>query len=190
MELRLTFKKKEIADLFQESYDAWNKEWTTYFASKNLPKIILISITILTFALTFVHFDWIYYAFGLLLITFIYDFRIRRQKRTNNKEVKKWKEEVDSFLRKYDSIDDIKYIYDNDKIQYFEQSKLIVEIRSNNIVSMDTNDKWLYVYMKDSTQNIWIPRVIADQEELTLFEQTIERKLKTRTNKSHKAGEI
>lgn len=138
--------------MFQESYDAWDKEWTTYFKSKNLPKIILISITILTFALTLVHFDWIYYGLGLLLITFIYDFRIRRQKRTNNKEVKKWKEEIDSFLRKYDSIDDIKYIYDNEKIQYFEQSKLIVEILWDNIVSMDTNDKWLYVYMKDSAK--------------------------------------
>lgn len=177
MELRLTFKKKEIADLYQESYETWDKEWTTYFKSKNLPTTILFYITILTFGLTFVHFDWIYYGVIFLIITVIYDFRTRQQKRTNDKEIKKWKDQVDSFLKRYENIDDIKYIYDNEKIQYFEQGKLTVEILWDNLVSMDTNDKWIYVYMKDPRQNIWIPRVTTDNEELKLFEQTIEKRL-------------
>lgn len=83
-------------------------------------------------------------------------------------------------MRKYENIDDIKYIYDNEKIQYFEQGKQIDEILWNNITSMDTNDKWIYVYTKDPKQNIWIPRVTTDKEELELFERTIETRLQNR----------
>lgn len=177
MELRLTFKKKELADLYQESFQTWDNEWATYFKSRNLPTIILLCTTLLFFILTYIHFDWIYYGAGLLIITVIYDFKTRRQKRINDREIKKWKNEVDSFLRKYERIDDIKYIYDNEKIQYFEQGKQTAEIFLDNIISIDTNDKWLYVYLKDPKQNIWIPRVTADKEELELFEQTIKSRL-------------
>lgn len=177
MELRLTFKKKEIADLYQESYQTWDSESRTLSKSKKLTIIILISFTLLTFGLTYIHFDWIYYGVIFFVTTIIYDFRTRRQKRTTEKEVKKWWDEVDSFLRKYENIDNIKYTYDSDKIQYFEQGKLIVEILWDNIISMDTNDKWIYVYLKDPKQNIWIPRVTTDKEELKLFEQTIASRL-------------
>lgn len=180
MELRLTFKKREIADLYQESFETWDKEWTTYFKSRSLPTITLLCITILSFGLTFVHFDWIYYGAIFLIFTVIYYLRTRRQKRINDKELTKWKEAVDSFMRKYENIDDIKYIYDNEKIQYFEQGKQIDEILWNNITSMDTNDKWIYVYTKDPKQNIWIPRVTTDKEELELFERTIETRLQNR----------
>jgi hypothetical protein len=174
MELRLTFKKKEIADLYQESYQTWDNGWKAHFKSKNLTTIILLSLTILTFGLTFIHFDWIYYGAIFFIITVIYDFRTRRQKRTADKEIKKWQDEVASFLKQYENIDDIKYIYDSEKIQYFEQGKLKVEILWDNILSMDTNDKWIFVYLKDPKQNFWIPRVTTDNEELKLFEQTIE----------------
>ena len=180
MELRLTFKKKEIADLYQESYETWDKEWATYFKSKNLATIILFSITVLTLGLTFVHFDWIYYGAIFLIITVVYDFKTRRKKRTNEREIKKWKDGVNSFLKKYENIDSIKYIYDNEKIHYFEQDKLKVEILWDNIISMDTNDKWIYVHLKDPNQNIWIPRITTDKEELKLFEQTIESRLQNR----------
>ena len=59
------------------------------------------------------------------------------------------------------------------KSNILKQGKLTVEILWDNIVSMDTNDKWIYVYTKDSKQDFWILRVTADKEELKLFEQTI-----------------
>jgi hypothetical protein len=104
--------------------------------------------------------------------------RTRRQKSKADRETEKWKSDVDSFLNRYDGIDDIKYIYDHDKIQYFEQGKLVVEILWSNLIRMESYDQWISVYSKDSTQNMWIPRVIADEEELRLFEQTIDRNLK------------
>lgn len=177
MELRLTFRKQEIADLYQESYQTWNDDWAAYFKSRNLPTLILLGSTLLFFGFTFIHFDWVYYAAILLAITLIYHVKTIRQKRTNDREIKKWKEEVDSFLRKYEGIDDIKYIYDNHKIQYFEQGKLKMEILWENIVSKEAHDKWIYVYLKDPQQTIWIPRVTTDKEELKLFEQAIETRL-------------
>jgi F0F1-type ATP synthase alpha subunit len=104
-----------------------------------------------------------------------------------DKEVKKWRSEVELFLKKYENIADIKYTYDNEKAQYFEQGKLVVEILWSDVLTMNTNDKWIYVYMKNPRQNIWIPRVTADEEELKLFEQTIEHRLQDAANNMNKS---
>lgn len=180
MELRLKFRRKEITDLYQESYETWEKNWTTDLRTKKLLKAILLCFTLVSFMLAIVHFDWIFYGFIFLIITVVYNFNLTQQKRKKDEEITKWKDEVDSFLRNYENIDGIKYIYDNEKIHYFEQDKLKVEILWDNIINIESNEKWIYVHLKDPKQNIWIPRVTVDKEELELFEQTIESRLQNR----------
>jgi Ca2+/Na+ antiporter len=177
MEFRLTFKEKEIRDIYIDSFEDWDKDRRTQFKGERNTIIVLICLTILTISLTSLHFDWIYYGIFFLLVTIIYAVRNWQQKQMTNKDTEKWKNDLEDFFKKYQNITDIKYTYDNDRIQYYEQGKLTQEIFWTDFQRVDKTDKWIYLYFKNPEHTIWLPRVTVAKEEMDCFERAIDERV-------------
>lgn len=177
MKLNLTFKEKEIRDLYNESFKNWDIQFNERIQERNKTTIVLSTLTLFFIGLIYFHTDWIYYSIFFLVITITFILWTLRLKWKNERKVNKDKRDVDEYLEKYRTIDNIKYDYDDKKIRYYELNTLKVEIDWDDFLSVDNNDQWIYLFFRDSQQNIWIPRVTVDKEEIKLFEQAIELRL-------------
>jgi hypothetical protein len=177
MELRLTFKEKEIRDVYHDSFEAWYGDYRTQFKGRRNMTIVLICLTILSITLMRLHFDWIYYGVFFLAFTIIYAIRAEQQRQKNNQAIKEWKIGVDDFIKRYQGIKAIKYIYDNERIQYIEDGELIAEIFWTDFQRVEKNDKLIHLYFQGPHSNVWLPREIVDREDLDGFERIIEEKI-------------
>lgn len=177
MEIRLTFREKEVRDLYYESFEVQEQETEKRIKERHRTTIVFMSITLFFFALTFFHTDWVYYGLFFFLITLLFTGWTVLLKQREEDKITEQKNSVDKFLARYEAIDNIKYIYDQHKIRYFEADTLNIETDWCDIISVVKNEKWIYVSFKNPQQNIWIPRVTVEEQEIILFEQTLEERL-------------
>lgn len=177
MELILTFKEKEIRELYDKSFEALNSEIEGRTKERNKTTYVLLGLTLFFCELTYFHVDWIYYAMISVGIAFLFTLWTWIINKKHRKEMKVKGKEVDDFLTKYRTIENIKYIYDDETIKYFESGRLKTEIIWSDIMTAVFDEKWIYVVFKSPRQNIWIPRITVDKDELKPFVNTINRKL-------------
>lgn len=177
MELRLTFKEKEIREIYNESFETRDKDFGERLNERRRATIVFAALTIFFFGLVYFHRDWSYYGlffFGLTLIFILWTWTLKMR---HNRKLKAEKDTVETFINKLRTIESIKYSYDNSTIKYLESEKLVAEINWNDITSFVKTDKFIYVYAKNPNQNMLIPFVTADKNELETFEKILEARL-------------
>jgi hypothetical protein len=173
MELKLTFNESEIRKVYHQSFEMSE----TSSKERRQFSTILLVLGAFCLGMTSVHFDWIYYAAFFLSLAIVLTIQAFVLESRNSNLINKQKIELEEWVRKYRTIDNIKYVYDNENIKYFESGKLICEISWSNIVAVDKSEEWICVFFEDGEQTIRIPRVLADKREIEIFEQEIDQKL-------------
>jgi hypothetical protein len=177
MELNLTFKEKEIRDIYAISFETLESQFNSRLKERRKTTIAFVSLTILFFLLSYLHFDWIYlsiFVAGLTLLFNLWTWRLGM--RTKNK-INADKKSVEDFINNHWTIGNIKYIYDHQRIEYYESGNLKVKIRWDDFLGADQNDQWIHVRFKKPYQNIWIPRATVDKLEMDNFEQLLAQRI-------------
>ena len=174
MELRLTFREQEIRDIYNDSFELEEQQLARRIKERVKGSITLASVSSFFFLLTYFHSDWVYYGVFFALLTIIFSAWTQVVKQKYENKIFEERNSIDGYLVKYRTIDNIMYVYDDEKIRYFESDQLTTEIKWIDIIGVVKNEKWIYVRFRNLEQNIWIPRVTVDEQDIVLFEQTID----------------
>jgi hypothetical protein len=178
VEIKLTFKEKELREIYEDFYGELRAELKLKLHSRKRTLITLSVWTCLILTLAFLRLEWIYYGLTSLLIAFLFMIRSMLIKQKVNKWIGKHKSDIDQFVSTLYSKGDIKYRYDDTEIKYYESTELKDTFMWINVDYWVNSEKCLWLYFKIPETNIMIPKKMVQSEELELFIDKINEQVK------------
>ena len=100
----------------------------------------------------------------IVLIVVIFRFQSKRR------EVKQQLVDPNEFITKYNSLEKVKYLYDNHKIVYLEEEIEQFTMSWDEVEDISNDENSIYINFKDFDRNIWIPKKMTLKVELNEFE--------------------
>lgn len=87
--------------------------------------------------------------------------------------------ESEKYIAKMRGMEGIKYVYDNDKLEYYEEGKLVDTFKWSNmyLLGKEGQGKLITVHFHLPDTYIIIPQSMANPDEYQVFEETAKRKL-------------
>ena len=178
MEIKLTFKEQEFKELYQSSYNELYEELNQKIKWRTEVIILLTFLTFAFFRMSSIYSYFSYLGFvSLFSIIAIIGWNMYLKYKLKITIEKKQKE-VNEYINTIKNLHDIKYIYDDIEIKYFESNEIKDTFNWKDISHYYNNNNCIVLYFNEGKTSFMIPKEMTDKESFQLFEDKINEKLK------------